>query len=221
MSAFAKLDSVYTLILYGSYKTAFSIQAQRDTNMKNKTLTSVAFASLLSLGATQAQADYTTYFGFNGGLSGAQGDNAIKDAETASVYFGALKDFIGFEIGYNHLGKFEGRNGFEGGELKATAAHLALALRGTFVSKVDVYAKVGFHKTYWEADRKASGALSAIDLEGDNPGLTYQAGLYIPLASNIGLTGSWQIFNGIELKGKTNVNNIDVNTFRFGLEFVF
>lgn len=188
--------------------------------MKNKTLTSMAVASLLTLGAAQAQADYTTYFGFNGGLSGAEGDNAIKDAENASVYFGVVKDFIGFEVGYSFLGNFEGRNNFEGGELEARAAHIALALRGTFLGKVDAYAKVGFHKTDWEADRKATATQSAIDLEGDNAGLTYQAGLYIPLGQNIGLTGAWQIFNGIEL-GATKTNDINVNAFKVGLEFVF
>lgn len=188
--------------------------------MKNKTLTSMAVASLLTLGAAQAQADYTTYFGFNGGLSEAEGDNAIKDAETASVYFGFVKDFVGFEVGLNHLGKFEGRNGFKGGELEARAVHLAIALRGTFVGKIDAYAKVGFHQTYWEADFDSSSDNNKNNIKGDNPGLTYQAGLYIPLGQNVGLTGSWQIFNGIEL-GANKTNDIDVNAYRVGLEFVF
>lgn len=185
--------------------------------MKNKTLTSVAVAGLLTLGTTQAQADYTTYFGVNAGLSDAQGDNAIKDAENASIYFGFVRDFVGFEVGLTHLGNFEGKNGFEGGELEARAAHIAIALRGTFVGKLDAYAKVGFHQTYWEADFKSD---TKDNIEGDNPGLTYQAGLYIPLGENIGLTGSWQIFNGIEL-GSSQTNDIDVNAFKVGLEFVF
>ncbi len=165
------------------------------------------------------------YFGLQGGYAAVdtnEDDLNLDDDINVQVYFGWMfTDWMGIELAYSDLGEFdikeinkEKQSGLDPIEFSATQA--ALVFEGDFAGKINVFAKLGAHRTKSEI----KSAISGVDeSEGTDTGWFYQAGIAIPIVSHLDITLTWQNLRSIEVIDSGLDAGID--TFDLGLRFMF